>query len=98
MTHLRISFRPLPSGKVAAMIAWRPGDRNGLPQMFVLRVKVNGQDRVKNKAVSGTRVTVGNIPKRDFHNRASKVLAFVVAGNTQYYGPGTVTKEAYVPQ
>ena len=98
VTNLRITFRSLPSGKVAATIAWRPGDSGGLPQKFILRVKVNGQDRVKNKTVSGTRFTVGNIPKRDFQDRATKVFASVIAENTKYYGPDTVTKEAYVPQ
>ena len=98
VTNLRIAFRALPSGKVAASITWTPGDSGGLPQKFKLRVKVNGQDRVKNKAVSGTRFTVGNIPKKDFRDRPTNVFVSVIAENTKYSGPDTVIQEAYVPQ
>ena len=98
VTNLRIAFRQLPSGKVAATLTWTPGDSGGLPQKFRLRVKVNGQDRVKNKTVSGTRFTVSNIPKMDYRQRPTNVFASVVAQNTKYASPDTVTQEAYVPQ
>ena len=98
VTNLRIAFRELPSGKVAANLSWTPGDSGGLPQKFKLFVRVNGQDRVKYKAVSTARFTVGNIPKKDFQGRPTKVYVSVRAENTKYDSPDLATKEAYVPQ
>jgi len=98
VTNLRIAFRDLSSGKVAASLTWTPGDPGGLPQKFKLLVRINGQDRVKYKAVSAPRFTVGNIPKKDYRGRPTKVFVSVQAENTKYLSPDTVTKESYVPQ
>lgn len=98
VTNLRIAFRDLPNGKVAASLTWAPGDPGGLPQKFKLLVRVNGQDRVKSKAVSAARFTVGDIPKKDFRGRPTRVFVSVRAENTKYESPDTVTKEAYVSQ
>ena len=98
VTNLRVAFRDLPSGKVAASLTWTPGDPGGLPQKFKLLVRINGQDRVKYKAVSAPRFTVGNIPKKDYRGRPTKVFVSVQAENTRYLSPDTVTKESYVPQ
>ena len=98
VTNLRIAFRNLPNGKVAAALNWTPGDPGGLPQEFKLLVRVNGQDRVKYKAVSAARFTVGNIPKKDSQGRPTKVFVSVRAENTKYESPDVATKEAFVPQ
>lgn len=98
VTNLRITFRTLTNGKVAAALSWTPGASGGLPQKFSLFVSVNGQDRIKYKRVASPRFTVGNIPPKDSSGRPTKVFMSVRAENTKYDSPDLVTKEAYVPQ
>lgn len=97
VTNLRVTFRTLPSGKAAASISWTPGVSGGLPQKFSLLVRVNGQDRVKNKRVTAPRFTVGDIPPKDPRGRPSTVFVSIRAENTKYFSPDTVTQTAYVP-
>lgn len=97
VTNLRITFRTLPSGKVAAALSWTPGASGGLPQKFSVFVRVNGQDRIKYKRVTPPRFTVGNIPPKDSRGRPTQVYVSIRAENTKYDSPDVVTQTAYVP-
>ena len=96
-TNLRMTFRSLPRGKVAASITWMPGDSGGTPQYFKITAYVNGQRVVREKRVDSARFTLGNIPARDFRDRPSKVQVSVRAWNAKFFSTTTANAEAYVP-
>jgi len=97
VTNLRIAFRNLPSGAAAGTITWTPGDSGGSALYYKVSVTVNGQSRVRDKVVKVPRFTVGNIPKKDFRGRPSKVFVSVRSWNAKYFSANVTTREAYVP-
>ena len=58
---------------------------------------MNGQSRLRDKVVKVPRFPLGNIPKKDFRGRPSKVVVSVRSWNAKYFSAGVTMREAYVP-
>jgi hypothetical protein len=97
VTNLRLRFRTLPSGKAAAAITWTPGNSGGSAQYYKITITVNGQTRVRSKAVQSPSFTLGNIPLKDYRGRPSRVFVSVESWNAKYFSPTSTTQQAYVP-